>query len=193
MTHARSNWYRLAALGVLVAGCYDPEPPAPGPEQGAVTKADQPGESSDVEGCEDDEDCGEDQLCLLDAAECVDDETGRGCDAALQDCGVGFKCNPWAHDGGTAWTASQCVPIEPEPHAIGEGCTTHGGATSGFDDCVPGSACIFEVCVELCSGAGDAPKCASEDTHCRSYNDGALSLCEPICDPLAQNCGVGSG
>lgn len=180
----------LALALAIIGGCYNPETPSSVNSVTAATKADEIDGSSDSSelGCESDYDCDDGQLCVLDEGACVDDETGAACDPAQQDCGAGFKCNPWASDGGSTWNASQCVPIDPDPRGVGESCSSPGSGTTGIDDCATGAACINGLCVELCSGSAAAPECGGEGTHCVSYNDDALRLCEVSCHPLEQDC-----
>ena len=79
------------------------------------------------------------------------------CSTFAQDCPPGFKCMPWASDGGNSWNATRCVPIAPDPNAPGEPCTVEGSGVSGLDDCDGISMC-WEVdpdaveghCVSIC-------------------------------------------
>src|SRR5690349_13167900 len=48
---------------------------------------------------------------------------GDECDIWEEDCPEGYKCMPWANDGGNAWNATRCSPIAPDAHAPGESCT----------------------------------------------------------------------
>jgi hypothetical protein len=193
MNTARPLLSRALPLLLIVASCYDPEPPESSATVGVDTKVDQLEGSSGASGCTADDECDDEQVCLVEGGECVADETGRVCDPGLQDCGTGFKCNPWADDGGSTWNANQCVPVLADAHEVGESCRNTGGGTSGFDDCAGGSACIDGTCMELCGGDADSPVCEGERTQCRIYNDGALRLCEGACDALAQDCAQGSG
>ena len=63
------------------------------------------------------------------------------CSTFAQDCPPGFKCMPWASDGGNSWNATRCVPIAPDPNAPGEPCTVEGSGVSGLDDCDGTSMC----------------------------------------------------
>lgn len=110
------------------------------------------------------------------------------CDPWLQDCPDGYKCNPWANDGGTEWNANKCVPSGPVQ--VGGLCTVEGHAVSGVDNCESGSMCFFVPedallgeCVPYCSGSPAAPECP-QDTACLQGNEGSLNLCLPTCDPL---------
>lgn len=119
---------------------------------------------------------------------------GVECDNWAQDCPADQKCMPWADNGGTAWNATKCVPIDRSKGQPGDECTTMGGAVSGFDTCDLGVMCwdvkpdtMIGTCVEMCGGSQDAPECTGE-TSCFVSNDGVLNLCLPRCDPLTQDC-----
>ncbi len=119
----------------------------------------------------------------------------RDCDLIQQDwCAEGYKCVPWANDGGTDWNAARCVPLVEEPALIGEPCQMRGSDTSGFDDCEFGSMCwdvdpvtLMGTCVAQCLGSVLGLECPPT-TSCLFANDGALNLCLPDCDPLASDC-----
>ena len=122
------------------------------------------------------------------------------CDPFAQDCPEGEKCMPWANDGGSAWNATRCSPIADNPNAIGEPCTVEGSGVSGIDDCDIGAMCFgvdaetnMGTCVEMCSGNEANPICETENTTCTISNEGSLILCQPICNPLAAECGEGQG
>ncbi len=111
-----------------------------------------------------------------------------------QDCPEGQKCMPWNNNGGTAWNATKCVPVNEAKGQVGDECTTEGGAVSGLDTCDLGIMCwdvkpdtMKGTCVAQCKGSQEAPEC-SADTTCFVSNDGVLNLCLPACDPLAQDC-----
>jgi hypothetical protein len=122
------------------------------------------------------------------------------CDPIAQDCPAGEKCMPWANDGGASWNATRCVAIAADPGAIGDSCTVEGSGVSGIDDCDIGTMC-FDVdtetnmgtCIELCSGSIDAPVCNTPGTACVITNDGALTICQAVCNPLATECPPGQG
>lgn len=120
------------------------------------------------------------------------------CNPFAQDCPPCEKCMPWANDGGGAWNADRCVPIEQEPRAPGEECTVYGNGASGMDDCERGAMCWYVdpktnlgTCVALCTGSEANPACADPGTICIVSNDGVLPLCLAVCDPIAQDCPVG--
>ncbi|MEM6992025.1 MAG: hypothetical protein AAF721_16060 [Myxococcota bacterium] len=119
------------------------------------------------------------------------------CDVWDQDCPAGEKCNAWANDGGT-WNALRCVPVADNPNQVGDACSVQGNGSSGFDDCDFGSMCWdvdpetnMGTCVELCSGSPAAPVCDTVNTTCTISNMGVLILCQPICNPLADECPEG--
>lgn len=117
-----------------------------------------------------------------------------------QDCGDGFKCVPYANDGGSSWNATMCVPIPKAPRDVGESCTVRGDGVSGIDDCDVGAMC-FDVdpdtnmgeCFAFCTGNEAEPVCDQACTRCNITSEGLLTLCLPICDPIAQDCGRGDG
>lgn len=119
------------------------------------------------------------------------------CDVWSQDCPQGEKCAPWASDGGSAWNALRCVPVDASPKSVGDECTAQGNGLSGIDDCDVGVMCWnvdpetgTGVCVQLCSGTPDAPTCDDPSTSCSVAHDGMLPLCLSDCDPILQDCPV---
>lgn len=114
------------------------------------------------------------------------------CDVFAQDCPPGEKCSAWADDGGAAWNATKCVPVNGDQQP-GEPCTVQGSGTSGIDDCAAGVMCwdvgpdAMGFCVALCTGTPDAVHCEG-NTSCVLPSDGVLNLCLPSCDPLLQDC-----
>jgi hypothetical protein len=117
------------------------------------------------------------------------------CDVFAQDCPLGEKCMPWANDGGSAWNATRCSPLDPSPALPGEPCVAEGSGVSGTDDCAVASMCwdvdpdtLEGVCVAFCTGTAADPMCADPTTVCLTANDGVLALCLPVCDPIVQDC-----
>ncbi len=117
------------------------------------------------------------------------------CDVWTQDCPEGQKCMPWANDGGNAWNATKCSPIDPNPKQPGDECSTEGGGVSGVDNCDKSAMCWnvdpemnIGYCVAFCTGTPDMPGCAEPDQSCLIANDGVLIICLPACDPLLQDC-----
>ena len=109
-----------------------------------------------------------------------------------QDCRPGEKCAPWANDGGSAWNALRCVPIDPNPAAPGEPCTAESNGVSGIDSCALRSMCwdIDEksgegTCVPHCVGSESAAYCADPQRYCSIGGEGVLTLCLGLCDPVA--------
>lgn len=132
----------------------------------------------------------------------ITDPDGGGvsieCSIWDQDCAEGEKCAPWANDGGSAWNATRCVPVEAAPAQPGDTCTVEGSGVSGIDSCDISSMC-WDVdpetnegtCVAFCTGSENAPVCDDPTTSCSIANDGVLVLCLPTCDPLIQDCADG--
>lgn len=120
---------------------------------------------------------------------------GVECDPYEQDCPDGEKCNAWSDDGGGAWNALGCFPVDPAPGQPGDPCTVEGGGTSGIDSCDVGSMCwdVEEdsdngTCVAMCEGSAVEPTCSVPETSCVISNGGILNLCLPNCDLLLQDC-----
>lgn len=120
------------------------------------------------------------------------------CNIREQDCPAGEKCAPWANDGGAAWNATRCVPIDAEPAQIGEPCTVEGHAATGIDSCDVAQLC-FDVddrnagtCVGFCDGLREDLLCPA-GLSCAVTNDGVLALCRPTCAPLQPTCADGQG
>lgn len=112
------------------------------------------------------------------------------CDVFAQDCPKGQKCNSAAF-GGDAWNGLVCVPVDPNPGAVGEPCTAEG--MTGVDSCALGAMCWdvdpdtgIGVCTAHCSGTPDAPICAPGTACVDPF--AALALCLPSCDPLQPSC-----
>jgi hypothetical protein len=115
------------------------------------------------------------------------------CSTWDQDCPVGEKCTPWANDGGEAWTATHCVPVDPEARAAGDRCAVEGSVWAGIDDCDAGLLCWFVdpktnegTCVPLCTDSAE-PSCDARGTACL-YDSELAGLCLPVCDPMAPEC-----
>jgi hypothetical protein len=105
---------------------------------------------------------------------------------------------PWANDGGNAWNATRCSPVDPNADQPGEACMVEGSGVSGIDSCDIGSMCWNVdpetnegVCVAFCLGSEGAPICEDPATGCWVPDQGVLILCLPSCDPLVQDCGEG--
>lgn len=121
------------------------------------------------------------------------------CDTRQQDCPTGEKCAP---SNGClveeSWRTSWCYPLDEAPAALGEPCElADANLYSGNDNCELGALCwdvdpevLTGFCVALCS-IGDVP--CPDANSCVIANDGALAVCLPTCDPLAQDCDGGHG
>ncbi|MCA9711938.1 MAG: ribulose phosphate epimerase [Myxococcales bacterium] len=132
----------------------------------------------------------------------IEDPDGGGidfeCDLWAQDCPEGQKCMPWANDGGSAWNATRCSDVDPNPGQPGDSCTVEGNGVSGIDTCDTAVMC-WDVdgetntgtCVAMCTGDESNPSCDDPDTSCAIANDGAIILCLPNCDPVLQDCAEG--
>lgn len=130
----------------------------------------------------------------------VDPDLGGAfeCDPWTQNCPEGQKCMPWANDGGNSWNATICSPLDPNPNGVGEVCNVEGSGVSGIDDCELGAVCWgvdtetnTGTCVAQCTGSVADPSCPAPTDTCVVANEGALNLCLPGCDPLAQTCPMG--
>lgn len=180
-----------------------PSPTGPSPDTGDVppdpsvaTSMTDTGDvtSSSEDGVSDDEGCA--------FYGCAPDGGGSPfeCDVWAQDCLKGEKCMPWSNLGNSEWNATRCSPIDPSGGAPGDPCTVEGNAYSGIDDCDVGSMCWnvdpntnVGVCVANCSGSEANPECPGDGfLTCFIGYDGTIHQCLPLCDPLAQDCGVGS-
>jgi hypothetical protein len=133
----------------------------------------------------------------------IQDPDGGGvsieCDLWGQDCPEGEKCMPWANDGGGAWNAARCSPLDPNPAQVGDECTVEGSGVSGIDNCDIASMCWdvdpetnLGTCVSFCMGSEANPICEDPATNCVIANEGTLILCLPNCDPLLQDCAEGN-
>ncbi len=117
------------------------------------------------------------------------------CDPWLQDCPEGEKCMPWANDGGSAWNALKCSPIDPAPVGPGDVCTAEESGVSGVDNCDAHSMCwdvdpetLEGVCLPFCMGTSAEDATCGAGFYCNLVGDGVLILCQPLCDPLSQDC-----
>ncbi len=117
------------------------------------------------------------------------------CSTWAQDCPAGYKCMPWADDGGNSWNDTRCTPLDGSPAEAGDPCTVEGSGVSGVDDCDDASMCWnvdpdtnSGTCTAFCSGSAREPSCADPATTCSISNQDILTLCLQVCDPLAQDC-----
>lgn len=115
------------------------------------------------------------------------------CDPAMQDCPEGEKCTSYVSTpGGETVDATKCVPIIGNAVA-GDECER----MEDNDTCDAGFFCMTDVsghtgpgvCLEYCT-PGQPCEYGGE---CFAFNDGALPVCEVLCDPLLQDCSAGQG
>ena len=198
----------ITALAAVLCACAPP-PAEPAPGEGQATPSAQPDlpEADDADDSRDptpsrglpprdaDEDPstateggedGSDFLPYVDLGGSISFE----CDLYTQDCPAGFKCAPYANDGGGAWNATKCAEIVPHPDQDGELCTVIGSGVSGEDSCDVGHMC-WDVdpetnqgmCVPFCIGDDSNPQCADPGKVCSVSK--SFALCLEECDPLA--------
>ena len=156
-------------------------------------------------------------LCAVCAAAACDPRQmghmviGDGGDAYSSDGADDDFCNPLTQTGCNAgekcsWVHLQLTPvpvndIECAPDGtvgVGGACS-YGQPPQGWDNCTHGSVCHDSVCKQICDQQGGAPMC--NETHACVVDDGflgppgseAAGVCEPSCDPLADNDFLGSG
>ena len=123
------------------------------------------------------------------------------CDTFAQNCPEGEKCMPWANDGGSAWNATRCTPLDPSPDGLYEPCTVEGSGVSGIDSCELGMMCwnvdaetLTGTCVGLCIGSPENPSCVDDNAQCNINSEAILTLCLPNCDPISDEpCPEGEG
>lgn len=132
-----------------------------------------------------------------DTSSFVQEPDGGGeseCDPQKQDCPDGEKCTAWADDGGNSWNANKCVPVTGDG-VDGDPCMTEGGGVSGLDDCAKGFICFNtdENMMGTCTAFCDEDENCPTGSECSIQNDGSLPVCEVGCDPLLQDCPMGSG
>lgn len=117
------------------------------------------------------------------------------CSPIEQDCPPGYKCALMGRPREFDWSGAECVPVVPDPNAPGEPCTIEGHPYSGIDDCDATSMCfdvdpktLEGICRPFCTGDNSDPTCADPCDFCTISADSALTICLPICDPIAQDC-----
>jgi len=116
-------------------------------------------------------------------------------------CEAGEKCT-WFEDDMSSPPIGHIGCAPQGDKAIGAACTTGAPGATGFDDCVGGSVCVGGVCEAICDHQGGTPACA-EGFGCvrisglfgpaMSTEPPAAGVCEPSCDPIADNDFDGSG
>ena len=122
------------------------------------------------------------------------------CSLFSQNCPAGHKCMPYADDGGSAWNASRCSPVSPDPRAPGQPCLVEDSAVSGIDDCERGAMCwdvdagtLEGTCVAMLLGSGRHPICANPIGVPSLSAGHELTICLPSCHPLHDDCERGRG
>ncbi len=135
-------------------------------------------------------DSGASETCA--SSHCEDMPKGQpACDNWAQDCPEGQKCGAYVEGEGGTWNALKCVEVTGQD-LPGEPCEAED-RHSGQDSCVAGAMCWdldkrgVGICIALCTGSAEAPVCEGFGT-CIISNEGVLNLCEPLCDPVAQDC-----
>ena len=115
------------------------------------------------------------------------------CNILERDCADDEKCMPWANDGGNAWNATKCTPLDPNPGDLGDPCTVEESPVSGIDTCKRHAMCwdvdletLEGECIGMCIGSSGRPTCEEDFTEC-TFSE-ALALCIPQCHPLEQDC-----
>jgi hypothetical protein len=122
-----------------------------------------------------------------------DGGVGTQCSPPMQDCPKGEKCTSYVSvPGGRTVDSTKCMPVIGNGVA-GDGCIRE----ADNDDCAAGFFCMTDVsghtgpgvCLEYCEI--DQP--CEFGGQCFAFNDGALPVCEVLCDPLVQDCPNGQG
>jgi hypothetical protein len=117
------------------------------------------------------------------------------CDPFAQDCPEGEKCVPYDSGSGT-WDANKCVPITGAGQT-GDPCVS-GGVIEATDDCDGASFCFHVdergqgTCTAFCQGTAEMPEC-QPGSGCSITNDGSITACLDLCEPLLQDCEPGFG
>lgn len=120
------------------------------------------------------------------------------CDVFAQNCPAEHKCT-WAFSNNAEnGFAMRCVPLSPHPLANGAPCTYDPETRDGVDDCAMRAMCFdftgsapegTGTCISLCLGSGDYAYCEAGSV---CVGGRVLWLCEPMCDPLVQDCPAGA-
>jgi hypothetical protein len=108
-------------------------------------------------------------------------------------CSVGNQKCAWVQEGPNVGR-SACVPDGKVQ--VGCACTVGPTGSTGYDDCVKGSACVGGVCKSICDPQGGSPMC--DAMHACSRYAGLFEtagmivagVCDPTCDPLTQTVGT---
>jgi hypothetical protein len=200
----RKLFFALLLAPLAAASCAEEEEPAATNTSAGSTDDSDDGSSSDPTvdpSTTTDATTGDDSSDTDDSADSVgfiSEPDGGGvaieCDVWTDDCPEGQKCMPWANDGGNAWNATRCSPLDASPGQIGDECTVEGSGVSGVDTCDSRMMCYYVdpesnvgTCIGFCDGTPNEPTCDAGSI-CTIVNDGVLTLCRPECDPLLQDC-----
>ncbi len=120
-------------------------------------------------------------------------------------CAVGEKCT-WLVDN---WMPQYIGHIGCAPNGtaeLGEACVFGAAGATGYDNCSGGSVCNAHAsdevgaCVSICDPQGGSPTCDAQHTcviDAKAFRTietpPPAGVCEPACDPLADNDFDGSG
>jgi len=116
-------------------------------------------------------------------------------------CNAGEKCT-WFEDDMSDPPIGHIACAPDGDKAIGAACTTGAPGATGYDDCVKGAVCQGGECEAICDHQGGAPMCATNFGCVRisglfgpanSADPPAAGVCEPACNPIADNDFDGSG
>ena len=112
-------------------------------------------------------------------------------------CNTGEKCT-WIADAYTPQYVGHIGCVPDGTATTGMACQFGAAGPTGYDNCVKGTVCgNFTggpgVCKDICDPQGGAPMC--DQSHaCEAYNglfdEGGIpvaAVCDPTCDPLADN------
>ena len=168
---------------------------------GAVADDEAGLDSGDPTGAVSEDDAGEgegegDTAGESDSGATLDMAREASCDPWIQDCPEGKKCS-WRQLGDEQDPV--CVLIAPDPKQVGDACEVSGDPGSPYDDCDLGLICAQVegegapgVCMTLCAGNEIEAHCEHVDfpALCRPCA-GCPSLCQALCDPLADKCAEG--
>jgi hypothetical protein len=186
--------WTLTGSALAACGTTDDAGPAEGGNHDAATEAASDSTTASADASPDDSSSGDDTGAVF-IVQPDGGGSGFDCDLWGQDCVEGEKCMPWANDGGGAWNAARCSPLDPNPAQPGDECTVQGSGVSGIDNCALGAMCWnvdpetnIGVCAALCKGSQANPICEDPMASCTIANDGALILCLQDCNPLLMEC-----
>ncbi|MDB4952464.1 MAG: hypothetical protein JWO36_33 [Myxococcales bacterium] len=137
---------------------------------------------------------------IVDAGSGSSVDGGALCNVLAQTgCDSGQKCT-WLHDA-TMPTPLGHIGCAPNgTAAVGASCTYGADGATGFDTCVGGLVCQGGKCKTICDQQGGAPMCGANFS-CSTYEGlfgpagqtVAAGVCDPSCNPLADNDIDGSG